>query len=351
MWLLRRRARRLEHQRTRAPRRHPWSTRIRELRPRAAAANRERQSSHRAHRAQLDVSIASAPVALAHTPGALRSARYHTFHAAPALGPQFVGRPVVPTTGQYHMGTLPDFHSPVGPTSTCPASGRRRAPTAQSRRVRPAASRSPAPGAAASLASAPSAAKPRFPRRNRMDGSYMVPGRRTLRTSGTHSRSGNPSVAIRSRVLRAASASASAAWTASGVTFAQAVLGRGQGVAAAATLIGQSLAPSTQGAYQRLWVAFAAFCRVTGRNALPASPATVCAYLGTLFEGARFAGSLSGHMLLRSAPSTVAWCFPILPVTSLLSWHVVGSSPLTLDADPAPHCGPPPTRLRRLCSA
>jgi hypothetical protein len=77
------------------------------------------------------------------------------------------------------------------------------------------------------------------------------------------------------------------------VTFAQAVLGRGQGVAAAATLIGQSLAPSTQGAYQRLWVAFAAFCRVTGRNALPASPATVCAYLGTLFEG----GSIRGQSL------------------------------------------------------
>jgi hypothetical protein len=40
-------------------------------------------------------------------------------------------------------------------------------------------------------------------------------------------------------------------------------------------------------------MAFDDFCRVAGRSALPASPATVCAYLGTLFE----AGTIRGQSL------------------------------------------------------
>jgi hypothetical protein len=68
------------------------------------------------------------------------------------------------------------------------------------------------------------------------------------------------------------------------------VLGSGPGVDSAAELIGQSLAPSTQSAYQRLWIAFGEFCRTSCRTALPASPATVCAFLGTLFESGRVRG-------------------------------------------------------------
>jgi hypothetical protein len=92
-------------------------------------------------------------------------------------------------------------------------------------------------------------------------------------------------VGFRSRQLRATAQAASASWAAPGMTFAQAVLGRGPGIAAAAALIGQSLAPSTQSSYQRLWVSFDSFCRDAERSALPASPATVCAYLGTHFDG------------------------------------------------------------------
>jgi hypothetical protein len=68
------------------------------------------------------------------------------------------------------------------------------------------------------------------------------------------------------------------------VTFARDLLGRGPGVATASLLIGQSLAPSTQHAYQRLWRKFGEFCRTAHREELPATPATVCAFLGRLFE-------------------------------------------------------------------
>jgi hypothetical protein len=78
---------------------------------------------------------------------------------------------------------------------------------------------------------------------------------------------------------------------ATGVSLASQVLGSGPGVAAAAAIMGQSLAPSTIASYQRLWELFVQFCRLAHRCSLPASPATVCAYLGSLFEGGRLRGS------------------------------------------------------------
>jgi hypothetical protein len=62
-------------------------------------------------------------------------------------------------------------------------------------------------------------------------------------------------------------------------------------VATAAKLLGHALAPSTSASYQRLWILFSRFCESARRCALPASPATVCAYLGTLFEGHKLRGS------------------------------------------------------------
>jgi hypothetical protein len=188
------------------------------------------------------------------------------------------------------VGIHPYFHYPAGPTSPCPAARRRRAPSSHSRRVRPAAACSTAPSAAARLELAASTAAQRIPRCTRVGGPIVVPGRRAQRPSGTAFRHRDSSVALHSRVLRAAAQAASAAWTTSGLTFAQAVLGRGQGVAAAAALIGKFLAASTQGTYQRLWVAFVAFCRTAGRNDLPASPAIVCFYLCTLFKGSSIRG-------------------------------------------------------------
>jgi hypothetical protein len=43
--------------------------------------------------------------------------------------------------------------------------------------------------------------------------------------------------------------------------------------------------------YQRLWELFVQFCRFAHRCSLPASPDTVCAYLGSLFEGGCLRGS------------------------------------------------------------
>ena len=59
----------------------------------------------------------------------------------------------------------------------------------------------------------------------------------------------------------------------------------------AAGLLGQGLAPTTTAAYQRLWEMFERFCSSAQRCALPASPASVCAYLGTLFDGGRLRGT------------------------------------------------------------
>jgi hypothetical protein len=62
-------------------------------------------------------------------------------------------------------------------------------------------------------------------------------------------------------------------------------------VTTAAELLGQGLAPTTTAAYQRLWELFERFCGSAQRCALPASPATVCVYLGTLFDGGRLRGT------------------------------------------------------------
>jgi hypothetical protein len=62
-------------------------------------------------------------------------------------------------------------------------------------------------------------------------------------------------------------------------------------VATAAELLSQALAPSTAASYQRFWVLFEHFCVSAQCSALPASHYTVCAYLGTLFEGQRLRGT------------------------------------------------------------
>jgi hypothetical protein len=78
---------------------------------------------------------------------------------------------------------------------------------------------------------------------------------------------------------------------ATGASLASQVLGSGPGVAAAAAIMGQSLASSKSASHQPLWELFVQFCRLAHRCSLPASPATVCAYLGSLFEGEGLRGS------------------------------------------------------------
>jgi hypothetical protein len=77
-----------------------------------------------------------------------------------------------------------------------------------------------------------------------------------------------------------------------GLILSQSVLGSGPGVATAAELLGQALAPTASTSYQHLWDnMFERFCASAARRALPASPATVTAYLDTLFDGGRMCGS------------------------------------------------------------
>jgi hypothetical protein len=68
-------------------------------------------------------------------------------------------------------------------------------------------------------------------------------------------------------------------------------LGSGPGVATAALLSAAALAPSTRSAYTRLWDAFARFCSAPGRRPMPASPATVAAYVGSIFDGGAVQGT------------------------------------------------------------
>jgi hypothetical protein len=110
----------------------------------------------------------------------------------------------------------------------------------------------------------------------------LIPNRAALRKHLTHRFPSHAALAVRHRALRSAAAAA-ASWSDAGVGFSHDFLGRSSGVAAAADLVGQSFTPSIQGAYQRHWLSFAAYCRYASRSALSASPATVCEYLGTLF--------------------------------------------------------------------
>ena len=61
-------------------------------------------------------------------------------------------------------------------------------------------------------------------------------------------------------------------------------------------------ASSTQGNYQRLWEAFQAYCTHNGLVAAPATPATIVAYLGYLFErGTVRGGSIRPYLAAMAA--------------------------------------------------
>jgi hypothetical protein len=216
VWFLRRRARGLESQRCRAPRRRSFSLRVCIFRAGAAVAARKRQSSHRARRVKLDVAFFAAPGALADTPRVMRNSHYNTFHAPSSVCAESLGRPAVSEKGQYRLGPSPTYTLFAGTSSPGPAS--RRGGAAAARRWR--------------MPSAPTA-RPRISRRPRLD------RRTTQRPPLSHSLARHASLAIHDRALQSAAA-ASAAWTDICVGFAHAAPGRGLGVAAAAALIWHS---------------------------------------------------------------------------------------------------------------
>jgi hypothetical protein len=168
-----------------------------------------------------------------------------------------VGRPSIQAYGPYELGPVTDVHSFADPSFSGPDSRRRGPPAARRRRKRSTTARSSPPDAFAGLASAPAAATPRISRRARVGRAALVPKRAAHRTHRTPGSPRHAALAVRHRALRFVAAAA-AAWSDVGVGFAHAVSGRGPGVAAAAALIGQALAPSTQCAYQRHWLGFAA---------------------------------------------------------------------------------------------
>jgi hypothetical protein len=122
-------------------------------------------------------------------------------------------------------------------------------------------------------------------------GPSWVPGRFALRQRcGTRTHR-DSRVAVSRLLPLLAAGDAAGAWQLTGLTLAKSVLDSGPEAATEAALLGQALSPSTIASYQRLWVLFGRFCVSVQRSALPASPATVSAYLGTLFDGGRFRGT------------------------------------------------------------
>jgi hypothetical protein len=119
----------------------------------------------------------------------------------------------------------------------------------------------------------------------------LVPIRGALRPRCSLRAYSHAALAVDHNRLRPATSAATRAWQSTGLTLARSVLGAWPGVAAAAELLGQALAPSNAASYQRLWTLFERFCESAQRSALPASPATVCADLGTLFKGRRLRGT------------------------------------------------------------
>lgn len=77
--------------------------------------------------------------------------------------------------------------------------------------------------------------------------------------------------------------------------------------ATAARLLSARYAMSTQGNYQMLWERFVTFCNAKGFTALPATPVTICSYLGHLFlRSAVRGGSLRPYLSAIAAKHSIS---------------------------------------------
>jgi hypothetical protein len=221
----------------------------------------------------------------------MRNHGRYLIYQTPALRAKFMGRSSVPPTGQHVMGLVTNVHSPFDPAFPSAAPRRRWTATPSLMRLWHSSSRVAPPGAAASVAPPPCRNRSWVSCRPSVERPRLVPGRVALRPRFPLRAYSHTALADGLNRLRPASSAATRAWQSTGLPLAQSVLGAGPGVATLAELLGQALAPSTAASYQRLWVLFERFCVSAQRIALPASPATVCAYLGTLLEGRRLRGT------------------------------------------------------------
>jgi hypothetical protein len=221
----------------------------------------------------------------------MRNPRCDNIDPTPALRAKSMGRSPIAQTGQHVLGALKHKFSFARSAPPRAASRRRRLAAPAGRRSWQAGSRAAAARSAPSVAPPPRRQRVRLSHRTGMAGTSLVPGSASLRSRDAPRVRSHAALADGHDRLRAAASAAARAWQRTGLSLAESVLGSGPGVATAAGLLGQALAPTTSASYQRLWVLFEHFCLSAGRCPLPASPATVCAYLGTLFDGGRLRGT------------------------------------------------------------
>jgi hypothetical protein len=142
----------------------------------------------------------------------------------------------------------------------------------------------PSAGAAAAsptshLAQAPRYLAARHHDRSGVAGSGVVPSRSSRCASRALLPHVHAAMGLSHVRLFKTTRTAARRWQETGISLSRAVLGWGPGVGTAAKLVGQAFALSTSASFERLWTRFVSFSTGAQRSPLPATPATICAYL------------------------------------------------------------------------
>ena len=91
-------------------------------------------------------------------------------------------------------------------------------------------------------------------------------------------------------------------WEGEGSLAARRILPHTLGSDTAEALISSSYASTKQGNYQRLWETFQAYCTQNSLLSMPASSATICAYLGYMYDrGSVRGGSIRPYIAAMAA--------------------------------------------------
>jgi hypothetical protein len=164
----------------------------------------------------------------------------------PPFRTESMGRPAVPPQGQYVLGPVSHFRHVTGALFQSRAARWTGTSLSPCRVIRPSSNRLSSSRPSASLASPPCRCQARFHGRHRMARAGLVSGRSAARRHVTVRAHRDAALAIGNPLFQPPTITAAGAWVGTGVSLAAQVLDSGPGVAAAAAIMGQSLAPSTR---------------------------------------------------------------------------------------------------------